>query len=166
LRERLREAAHAGVGCHSMRLDPNMAGSQQAFGGFAEASQVSTVFRAVTCTSNFTSSRIRCSIVMVTTCIAQMPTPFPTAALGSEIEVPTLARRASFAMPESTQSGKTFRLCSKSIKGLHSSVARDLYVAGDLYLHAQVETPVKPTEQQRSAQTVRAHIDGSTRLCG
>jgi molecular chaperone DnaJ len=73
----------------------------------------------------------------------QIPIPFPTAALGGEIEVPTLAGRASFAMPEGTQSGKTFRLRSKGIKGLHSSIA------GDLYVHVQVETPVKLTEQQR-----------------
>ena len=73
----------------------------------------------------------------------RMPIPFSTAALGGEIEVPTLAGRASFAMPEGTQSGKTFRLRSKGIKGLHSSIA------GDLYVHVQVETPIKLTGQQR-----------------
>jgi molecular chaperone DnaJ len=60
-----------------------------------------------------------------------------------EIEVPTLAGRASFTVPEGTQSGKTFRLRGKGIKGLRSSIA------GDLYVHVQVETPVKLTEQQR-----------------
>jgi molecular chaperone DnaJ len=73
----------------------------------------------------------------------QMPIPFTTAALGGEIEVPTLAGRASFTVPEGTQSGKTFRLRGKGIKGLRSSIA------GDLYVHVQVETPVKLTEQQR-----------------
>ena len=73
----------------------------------------------------------------------QMPIPFTTAALGGEIEVPTLAGRASFTVPEGTQSGKTFRLRSKGIKGLRSSIA------GDLYVHVQVETPVKLTDQQR-----------------
>ncbi|AOK28825.1 molecular chaperone DnaJ [Burkholderia singularis] len=73
----------------------------------------------------------------------QMPIPFTTAALGGEIEVPTLAGRASFTVPEGTQSGKTFRLRGKGIKGLRSSIA------GDLYVHVQVETPVKLTDQQR-----------------
>ncbi|AJY43564.1 molecular chaperone DnaJ [Burkholderia humptydooensis] len=73
----------------------------------------------------------------------QMPIPFTTAALGGEIEVPTLAGRASFTVAEGTQSGKTFRLRGKGVKGLRSSIA------GDLYVHVQVETPVKLTEQQR-----------------
>ena len=46
-------------------------------------------------------------------------------------------------MPEGTQSGKTFRLRGKGIKGVRSSIA------GDLYVHVQVETPVKLTDQQR-----------------
>ncbi len=73
----------------------------------------------------------------------QMPIQFTTAALGGEIEVPTLAGRASFTVPEGTQSGKTFRLRGKGIKGLRSSIA------GDLYVHVQVETPVKLTDPQR-----------------
>ncbi|WP_394143001.1 molecular chaperone DnaJ [Burkholderia multivorans] len=73
----------------------------------------------------------------------QMPIPFTTAALGGEIEVPTLAGRATFPVPEGTQSGKTFRLRGKGIKGLRSSIA------GDLYVHVQVETPVKLTDHQR-----------------
>ncbi len=42
----------------------------------------------------------------------QMPIPFTTAALGGEIEVPTLAGRASFTVPEGTQSGKTVPVCA------------------------------------------------------
>jgi DnaJ-class molecular chaperone with C-terminal Zn finger domain len=67
--------------------------------------------------------------------------------------VPTLAGRASFTVPEGTQSGKTFRLRGKGIKGLRSSIA------GDLYVHVQVETPVKLTEPQRDlAQAVRKGV--------
>jgi molecular chaperone DnaJ len=73
----------------------------------------------------------------------QMPISFATAALGGEIEVPTLAGRASFEVSEGTQSGKTFRLRGKGIKGVRSSIP------GDLYVHAIVETPVKLTETQR-----------------
>lgn len=89
----------------------------------------------------------------------QMPIPFTTAALGGEIEVPTLAGRASFTVPEGTQSGKTFRLRSKGIKGLRSSIA------GDLYVHVQVETPVKLTDPQRDLlkQFERSLTEGGAR---
>ncbi|WP_158904353.1 molecular chaperone DnaJ [Burkholderia sp. L27(2015)] len=73
----------------------------------------------------------------------QMPISFAAAALGGEIEVPTLAGRASFEVSEGTQSGKTFRLRGKGIKGVRSSIP------GDLYVHVIVETPVKLTEPQR-----------------
>jgi molecular chaperone DnaJ len=74
----------------------------------------------------------------------QMPISFTTAALGGDIEVPTLNGRVTFPVPEGTQSGKTFRLRAKGIKGLRSSIA------GDLYVHVGVETPVKLTEPQRA----------------
>ena len=73
----------------------------------------------------------------------QMPISFTTAALGGDIEVPTLNGRVTFPVPEGTQSGKTFRLRAKGIKGLRSSIA------GDLYVHVGVETPVKLTDTQR-----------------
>jgi molecular chaperone DnaJ len=73
----------------------------------------------------------------------QMPISFAAAALGGEIEVPTLAGRASFEVSEGTQSGKTFRLRGKGIKGVRSSIP------GDLYVHVIVETPVKLTDHQR-----------------
>ena len=89
----------------------------------------------------------------------QMPIPFTTAALGGEIEVPTLAGRASFTVPEGTQSGRTFRLRGKGIKGLRSSVA------GDLYVHVQVETPVKLTDTQRELlkQFEKSLVEGGPR---
>ncbi|TAM55140.1 MAG: molecular chaperone DnaJ [Paraburkholderia sp.] len=89
----------------------------------------------------------------------QMPIPFTTAALGGEIEVPTLAGRASFTVPEGTQSGKTFRLRGKGIKGLRASVP------GDLYVHVQVETPVKLTDTQRDLlkQFEKSLVEGGPR---
>ncbi len=73
----------------------------------------------------------------------QIPISFATAALGSEITVPTLSGSANFSVPEGTQSGKTFRLRGKGIKGVRSSYP------GDLYAHVTVETPVKMTEVQK-----------------
>jgi molecular chaperone DnaJ len=73
----------------------------------------------------------------------QVPISFTTAALGGDIEVPTLSGSASIAVPEGTQSGKTFRLRGKGIKGLRSSYP------GDLYCHVALETPVRLTDKQR-----------------
>jgi molecular chaperone DnaJ len=72
-----------------------------------------------------------------------VPIGFPRAALGGEIEVPTLTGKAAIDIPEGTQAGKQFRLRGKGIKGLRSSYP------GDLYCHIAVETPVKLTEAQR-----------------
>ncbi|HRM93793.1 MAG TPA: molecular chaperone DnaJ, partial [Alicycliphilus sp.] len=73
----------------------------------------------------------------------QVPVSFITAALGGEIEVPTLAGKAAIDIPEGTQAGKQFRLRGKGIKGVRASYP------GDLYCHIVVETPVKLTEHQR-----------------
>ncbi|GAB3629199.1 Chaperone protein DnaJ [Pandoraea terrae] len=73
----------------------------------------------------------------------QMPISFATAALGGDIDVPTLHGKATFPVPEGTQTGKTFRLRGKGIKGVRASYP------GDLYVHVQVETPIKLDEKQK-----------------
>jgi molecular chaperone DnaJ len=73
----------------------------------------------------------------------EMPISFSKSALGGEIEVPTLSGKVSFTIPEGTQTGKTFRLKSKGIKGVRSGYA------GDLFCHVVVETPVKLTDKQK-----------------
>jgi len=72
-----------------------------------------------------------------------VPISFVAAALGGEIEVPTLNGKAAIDIPEGTQAGKQFRLRGKGIKGVRASYP------GDLYCHISVETPVKLTEHQR-----------------
>ncbi len=72
-----------------------------------------------------------------------IPVGVATAALGGQIEVPTLGGKAEIELPEGTQHGKTFRLRGKGIKGVRSSYP------GDLYCHVAVETPIKLTEHQR-----------------
>jgi molecular chaperone DnaJ len=72
-----------------------------------------------------------------------VPISFGIAALGGEIDVPTLAGKAAIDIPEGTQTGKQFRLRGKGVKGVRSSYP------GDLYCHITVETPVKLTEHQR-----------------
>jgi molecular chaperone DnaJ len=73
----------------------------------------------------------------------EMPISITTAALGGEIEIPTLDGSARIRVPAETQSGKTFRLKNKGIKGVRSQVQ------GDLFCHVVVETPVALTERQR-----------------
>lgn len=73
----------------------------------------------------------------------EMPVSITTAALGGEISIPTLDGSAKIRIPAETQSGKTFRLKAKGIKGVRSQAA------GDLFCHVVVETPVNLTERQR-----------------
>ncbi|MDN3986007.1 molecular chaperone DnaJ [Zwartia vadi] len=74
----------------------------------------------------------------------ELTIPFTTAALGGDIQVPTLNGKAEITIPDGTQSGKTFRLRGKGIKGVRGAYP------GDLYCHVVVETPVKLTEEQKS----------------
>ena len=73
----------------------------------------------------------------------EVPVSFARAALGGSIDVPTLNGRASFDLPEGTQTGKTFRLRGKGIKNVRSGVQ------GDLYCHVLLETPVKLSDHQK-----------------
>ncbi|MCE1182098.1 MAG: molecular chaperone DnaJ [Rhodocyclales bacterium] len=73
----------------------------------------------------------------------EMPISFTTAALGGEIEIPTLDGAASIKIPPETQSGRVFRLRGKGIKNVHG------HNYGDLMCHVVVETPVNLTERQK-----------------
>jgi molecular chaperone DnaJ len=73
----------------------------------------------------------------------EMPVSFTTAALGGEIEIPTLDGYAKIKIPAETQTGKIFRLRGKGIKGVRSSSH------GDLQCHVVVETPVSLTSRQK-----------------
>lgn len=73
----------------------------------------------------------------------ELPISFATAALGGEIEIPTLDGKASIKIPAETQSGKIFRLRGKGIKGMRTNAH------GDLNCHVVVETPSKLTERQK-----------------
>jgi molecular chaperone DnaJ len=73
----------------------------------------------------------------------EMPISFTTAALGGEIEIPTLDGAANIRIPAETQSAKVFRLRGKGIRNVRS------HAPGDLMVHVVVETPVKLTERQK-----------------
>jgi molecular chaperone DnaJ len=73
----------------------------------------------------------------------EMPISITTAALGGDIEIPTLDGYAKIKVPAGTQTGQMFRLRSKGIKGVRSSGH------GDLICHVSVETPVNLTPRQK-----------------
>jgi molecular chaperone DnaJ len=73
----------------------------------------------------------------------EMPISFTVAALGGDIEIPTLDGSAKIKVPAETQSGKVFRLRGKGIRGVRTQVP------GDLMCHVVVETPVNLTARQK-----------------
>ena len=72
-----------------------------------------------------------------------VPISFTTAALGGELEVPTLGGKVKLKIPEETQSGKQFRLRGKGVRTVRSSAT------GDLMCRVSVETPVKLNKKQK-----------------
>lgn len=75
--------------------------------------------------------------------ICEVPISFPIAALGGEVEVPTLNGKVMMKIPEGTQSGKIFRLAQKGIKRLRG------YGSGDQLVRIIVETPAHLNSEQK-----------------
>ena len=74
----------------------------------------------------------------------RVPIPMTRAALGGHVEVPTVdGGRARVSIPPGTQSGHRFRLRGKGMSVLRS------HQRGDMYIQAEVETPVDLTRKQR-----------------
>lgn len=73
----------------------------------------------------------------------EVPLPFPVAALGGEISVPTLAGTVKIKIPAGTQSGSIFRVKGHGMPVVNSSSR------GDLFIKTEVEVPTKLNEQQR-----------------
>ena len=74
----------------------------------------------------------------------EAPITFVDAALGSEIEIPTLDGKVKIKIPEGTQTGKLFRLKGKGVKKIRSSTV------GDLLCRVIVETPQKLDSKQKA----------------
>lgn len=72
----------------------------------------------------------------------EVPISFTTAALGGEIEVPTLGGKVKLKVPKETQTGKMFRLRGKGVKSVRS------HTTGDLMCKAVLETPVNLSGDQ------------------
>jgi len=73
----------------------------------------------------------------------EMPISFATAALGGEVEIPTLDGMVKVKIAAETQSGKVYRVRGKGVKSVRG------HDVGDLMCHVIVETPVRLTERQK-----------------
>jgi molecular chaperone DnaJ len=73
----------------------------------------------------------------------EVPLSFVKAALGGEVEVPTLEGKANLKIPEGTQTGQQFRLKGKGVKSVRGGAV------GDLMCRVVIETPVKLSAKQK-----------------
>ncbi|MGF1764605.1 molecular chaperone DnaJ [Aliivibrio kagoshimensis] len=73
----------------------------------------------------------------------EVPVSFSMAALGGEVEVPTLDGRVSLKVPAETQTGRMFRMRGKGVKSVRGGGV------GDLICKLVVETPVKLSSRQK-----------------
>lgn len=86
--------------------------------------------------------------------VCEIPVSFPQAALGAEIEVPTLEGKLKMKVPAGTQSNSTFRLRGKGVVDLHGGGR------GDQLVRVVVETPRKLSAKQRELLEEFARLDG------
>lgn len=84
----------------------------------------------------------------------EVPISFVQAALGDEIEVPTLQGTAKLKVPEGTQSGTRFRLKGHGIPDVRG------YGRGDQYVVTRVVTPTKLSSKQRELLREFARVGG------
>jgi len=86
-----------------------------------------------------------------------VPIKMTTAILGGSVEMPTIdGSRVKVTIPEGTQPGHQFRVKGKGFSVLRSSHR------GDMYLHAQIETPVKLSKKQKDLLKEFEKEDGHT----
>ena len=84
-----------------------------------------------------------------------IPISFTQAALGAEIQVPTLEGDYALKVPEGTQSGATLRIRGKGVPVLNG------HGKGDLFVEVRVQTPSKISKRQRE---LLQELDGMTRV--
>jgi len=75
----------------------------------------------------------------------EVPIDFVVAALGGELEVPTLEGRVVLKIPPETQTGKMFRMRGKGVRSVRGGAV------GDLICRVVVETPVNLSKAQKEA---------------
>ncbi len=87
----------------------------------------------------------------------EVPISFTHAAIGGEIEVPTLDGRVKLKVPAETQTGRMFRLRGKGVKSVRGGMT------GDLLCKVIVETPIKLNAEQKDLlQQFEASLNGAS----
>jgi molecular chaperone DnaJ len=86
--------------------------------------------------------------------ICDVPISFVQAALGAEIDVPTLDGKVKMKIPAGTQSGKVFRLKGKGVKDVQG------FQQGDQHVRVTVETPTRLTTKQKELLKEFAALGG------
>jgi molecular chaperone DnaJ len=74
----------------------------------------------------------------------EVPISFSTAALGGDLDAPTLKGRVNLKIPAETQTGKLFRLRGKGVKSVRGGAT------GDLFCRVSTETPVNLSAKQKT----------------
>jgi molecular chaperone DnaJ len=85
----------------------------------------------------------------------EMPLTYAQAALGDEIEVPTLHGKVKIKIPAGTQTGTNFRLRGKGVSNVRG------YGQGDQHVTVKVVTPKNLTEKQKDLLREFAQISGN-----
>ena len=86
--------------------------------------------------------------------VCELPISFPLAALGGEIETPTLEGKIKMKIPPGTQSGRVFRLRGKGVADLRGGLR------GDQLVRVVVETPTKLGAKEKKLLKEFAQLNG------
>lgn len=86
--------------------------------------------------------------------VCEVPITFTQAALGAELEVPTLDGKVKYTVPEGTQTGSVFRLKGKGIPFLRGNGR------GDQYVKVNIDVPKKLNEKQKALLKEFAELSG------
>ena len=90
----------------------------------------------------------------------EVPITFVQAALGADVEVPTLHGMVSIKIPEGTQTGKVFRVRGMGIPQRRNDQR------GDQHVRVLVTTPIKLTEQQKDLMRQFGEVTPEEKLQG
>jgi molecular chaperone DnaJ len=86
--------------------------------------------------------------------VCDVPINFATAALGGEVEVPTIEGKIMMKIPSGTQGGRVFRLRNRGIAHLHDRGR------GDQLVKVQIDVPTDLTAEQKKALKDFAKVSG------
>lgn len=89
-----------------------------------------------------------------TTVLYEQPVSFFQAAMGAELEIPTIDGKVKYTLPAGTQTGTTFRLRGKGIPELRGRGR------GDQYVTIRVQVPTSLNSEQKEALRVFAQAMG------